>query len=84
MIVIKHEYYPEDKTSLVAQVVKNLPAKQEIWVQSLGQEDPLKKEMATHSRILAGKSHGQRNLVGYSAWGRKESDTTERLHFLSF
>ena len=32
---------------------KNLPAKQEIWVQSLGQEDPLKKEIATHSRILA-------------------------------
>ena len=37
--------------------------------------------MATHSSILAWKSHGQRNLVGYSPWGRKESDTTERLHF---
>ena len=35
--------------------------------------------MATHSSILAWKSHGQRNLVGYSPWGRKESDTTERL-----
>ena len=34
-------------------VVKNLPAKQEIWVRSLGQEDPLEKEMATHSNILA-------------------------------
>ena len=33
--------------------------------------------------ILPGKSHGQRSLVGYSPWGRKESDTTERLHFLS-
>ena len=32
--------------------------------------------------LLAGKSHGQRSLVGYSPWGRKESDTTERLHFL--
>jgi len=31
--------------------------------------------------FLPGKSHGQRNLVGYSPWGRKESDTTERLHF---
>ena len=31
--------------------------------------------------LLAGKSHGQRSLVGYSPWGRKESDTTERLHF---
>ena len=34
-------------------MVKNLPAKQEIWARSLGQEDPLKKEMATHSSILA-------------------------------
>ena len=39
--------------SLVAQMVKNLPAMQETQVQSLGQEDPLKKEMATHSSILA-------------------------------
>ena len=39
--------------SLVAQMVKNLPAKQEIWVQSLAQEDPLEKEMATHSSVLA-------------------------------
>ena len=31
--------------------------------------------------LLPGKSHGQRNLVGYSPWGRKESDMTERLHF---
>ena len=37
----------------VAQMVKNLPAMQETWVQSLGQEDPLKKGMATHSSILA-------------------------------
>ena len=40
-------------TSLVAQTVKNLPAKQETWVQSLGWEDPLEKGMATHSTILA-------------------------------
>ena len=39
--------------SLVAQMVKNLPAKWETWVQSLGWEDPLKKGMAIHSRILA-------------------------------
>jgi len=38
---------------LVAQTVKNLPAMQETWVQSLGQEDPLEKGMATHSSILA-------------------------------
>ena len=36
-------------------MVKNLPAKHETWVQSLGQEDPLQKEMATHSSILAWK-----------------------------
>ena len=40
-------------TSLVAQMVKNLPAMQETWVQSLDWKDPLKKEMATHSSILA-------------------------------
>ena len=39
--------------SLVAQMVKNLPAMQEIWVQSLGGEDPLEKEMATQSSMLA-------------------------------
>ena len=37
----------------MAQTVKNPPAMQETWVQSLGQEDPLEKEMATHSNILA-------------------------------
>ena len=41
--------------SLVAQSVKNLPAVQETWVRSLGWEDPLEKEMATHSSILAWK-----------------------------
>ena len=42
-------------TSLVAQTVKRLPARQKTWVQSLGQEDPLEKEMATHSSTLAWK-----------------------------
>ena len=46
-------------------------------VQSLGWEDLLEKEMATHSGILAGKSHGQRSLAGYSPWGHRESNTTE-------
>ena len=49
---------------------------QEIWVQSLGQEDPLEKEMATHSSILAWRIHGQRTLAGYSPRGCKESDMT--------
>ena len=41
------------KASLVAQTVKNLPAMQEMWVRSLGWEDPLEKGMAIHSSILA-------------------------------
>ena len=58
---------------LVAQTVKNLLALGETQVQSLGREDPLEKGMATRSSILAGKSHGQRSLVGYSPRGHKES-----------
>ena len=46
----------------------------ETLVQSLGWEDPLEKEMAIHSSILAGKSHRWRNLAGYSPWGHRESD----------
>ena len=61
--------------SLVAQTLKRLLAMLETWVWSLGWEDPLEKEMATHS------SHGRRSLVGYSPRGHKQLDTTERLHF---
>ena len=46
-------------------------------VRSLGQEDALQEGTATHSSILAGETHGQRSLVGYSPWGCKESDMTE-------
>ena len=52
--------------SLVAQRIKHLPAMQETWVQSLGWEDPLEKEIATHSSILAWRIHGQGSLEGYS------------------
>ena len=45
--------YTGNETSLVAQMVNCLPAMQETWVRSLGWEDPLEKEMATHSSILA-------------------------------
>ena len=62
-------------------VVENLPLMQETQVQSLGQEDLLVKEMAMHSSTVAWKSHGQRGMVGYSPWGHKELDTTERIHF---
>ena len=63
--------------SLIAQLVKNLPAVQEAWVLFLDWKDPLEKEVATHSTILAGEFHGQRSLEGYGPWGRKEWDTTE-------
>jgi len=56
----------------MAQVAKNLPAIQETWVQSLGQEDSMEKEMAIHSNILPWKIHGQRSLVGHSPWSPKE------------
>ena len=58
-------------------MVKNLPAMQETQIQSLGWEDPLKKEMTTPSSILAGESQGRGSLVGCRLWGRTESDTTE-------
>ena len=54
----------------------------ETWTQSLGGEDPLEKEMATHSTILAWTIPWTEDLVGYSPRGRKESDTTEQVHFL--
>ena len=62
---------------MVTQKVKNLPAMQQTWVWSLGQEDPLEEGTATHSSILAWEVHGQRRLVGYSPRGLKESDTTD-------
>ena len=61
----------------MAQTVKNLPAMQETQVRSLGWGDPLEKEMATHSNILAWRIHGQRSLVGYSPWGHKQPDMTK-------
>ena len=57
--------------SLVAQMVKNLPTMWEARVQSLDHKDWQPTPI-----FLPGKSHGQRSLVGYSPWGRKESDTT--------
>ena len=64
---------------LVAQTIKNPPAVQETWVGSLGWEDPLEEDMATHYSILAWRTPcGQRSPVGYSPWGHKKSDTTEQ------
>ena len=50
-----YAFFVATDSSLVAQMVKNLPAMQEMWVQSLGQENPLEKGMATHSSILVWK-----------------------------
>ena len=60
-------------------MVKNLPKVQESRVQSLFEEDPLEKETATHLVFLPGECHGEWGLVGYSPWGRQESDMTEQL-----
>ena len=65
----------------MVQRLKHLPAMWETWVRSLGREDPLEKEMATHSSILAWRIPWMEELGGPQSTGCKESDTTERLHF---
>ena len=67
--------------SLVVQRLKRLPAMWETWVRSLGLEDPLEKEMATHSSILAWRIPWTEELGGLQSTGHKELDMTERLHF---
>ena len=69
---------------LVAQTVKRLPTMWEAWVQTLGQEDLLEKEMATHSSILAWKIPWMEEPGRLQSMGSKRvSDMTEQLHFLS-
>ena len=55
----------------MAQLVRIPPAMQETWVPSLGQEDPLEREMATHSSTLAWKIPMTEEPGGYSPWGQK-------------
>ena len=55
----------------MAQRLKHLPPIQETQVRSLGWEDPLEKEIVTHSSILVWEIHGQRSLEGCSPWGHK-------------
>ena len=59
------------RASPVAQWYRILWLMQETWVRYLGWEEPLEKQMATHSSALIGKSHEQRSLVSYSSWGHK-------------
>ena len=61
--------------------LKHLPPIRETWLRSLGWEYTLEKEMVTYSSILAWRIPWTGSVVGYSPWGCKESDTTERLHF---
>ena len=58
-------------------MVKNLPAMQETWLRSLGREDPLQKEMATHSSILAWEIPRTQEPGRLQSMGRKESDMTK-------
>ena len=60
-------------------VVKNPPAKQETWVQSLGWEDPLEEEMGTHSSLLSWEIPGAEEPGGLQSMGSQESVTTKRL-----
>ena len=52
-------------------MIKNLPAMQETWVQSMGWEDPLEEETATHSSIFAWRIPWTEEPVGYSLWDRR-------------
>ena len=63
------------RASLVVQIVQNLPAMWETWVHSLGQEDPLEKEMATPSSIIAWKIPWTEELGGLQSMGSKKSQT---------
>ena len=66
-------------------MVKKLPAMQETEVQSLVQEDPLEKKMATHSSILGWRIPWAEEPDGlYSSWGHKVRDMTERLYFFLY
>ena len=69
--------------SIVAHMVKNLPAMQKTQVQSLDWEDALEKGMATTPVFLSGESHGQRSLTVYRPIGSQESDMTEHAHILA-
>ena len=62
-------------------MVKRLSTMWETWVRSLGREDPLEKEMAIHSSTLAWKIPWTEEPGRLQSTGRKESDTTEQLHF---
>ena len=67
----------------MAQRLKRLPPMWKTWVRSLGQEDPLEKEMATHSSILAWRIPRDRGAWWAMVHGVVESDTTEQLSLIT-
>ena len=67
---------------MVAQTAKRLPAVQETGFDPWVGKIPWRRKWQPTPGLLPGKFHGLRSQVGYSPWGRKESDTTERLHSL--
>ena len=67
--------------AMVAQMVKRCPQCRRPGFDSWVWKIPWKRKWQSTPALLPGKSHGQRTLIGYSPWGHKESDTTERLHF---
>ena len=73
-------YLMIEVASLMAQMVKSLLAVHKTWVRSLGPEDPLEKEMATHSSILAWKIPQMEETGRLRPLGRKVLDMTEQLH----
>ena len=70
--------------SIVAQMVKRLPAKRETQVRSLGWEIPWRRKWQPTPVFLPEKFHEQRSLVGYGPWGHKELDTTEQIYTHNF
>ena len=68
----------------MAQTVKSLPAVQQTWVQSLGQEDPLEKGMASHSCVLAWRISWAEEPGGLQSLGHKELDTAEQLTLFTY
>ena len=66
---------------LMAQSVKNLPSMQETWVRLLGREDPLEKEMATHSSILAWRIPWTKEPGRLQSMGLQKLDTTQLLYY---
>ena len=86
-LVLKNLSYDHSTwASLVARWVKNLPALQETWVQSSGWEDPLEKEMATHSSILAWRIPWteERDRLQSMEWQRVRHDCVTNFHFHIF